>query len=151
MNAIMVVIMQFWISRQAEKIPPLLAMVVGSFFATIGYAMFGFVKGIMMFALAMAILTIGEMVIDPMSQTLASKFAPQDMRARYMAVLGFSITLSNLFTPYLAGLLIDNYNPNWIWYTCGIIGILTMAGYTYLHFRFRSREAEAIAGRVSPD
>ena len=151
MNAIMVVIMQFWISRQAEKIPPLLAMVVGSFFATIGYAMFGFVKGIMMFALAMAILTIGEMVIDPMSQTLAAKFAPQDMRARYMAVLGFSITLSNLFTPYLAGLLIDNYNPNWIWYTCGIIGILTMAGYTYLHFRFRSQEAVAITGRVSPD
>ena len=139
MNAIMVVLMQFWISRKAEKVPPLIAMVIGSFFATIGYAMFGFVKGILMFALAMAILTIGEMVIDPMSQTLAATFAPRDMRARYMALLSFSITLSNLFTPYLAGVLIDTYDPNWIWYACGIIGTLTLAGYTYLHFRFNRK------------
>lgn len=147
MNALMVVTMQFWVSRKAEKIPPLIAMVVGSFFATIGYAMFGFVKGIVMFALAMIILTFGEMIIDPMSQTLAANFAPLDMRARYMAALGFSITLSNLVTPYLAGLLIDNYNPDWIWYTCGIVGIMTMAGYTYLHFRFKSQDK---AGDTTP-
>jgi MFS family permease len=149
LNAAMVVVMQFWVSRKADKIPPLLAMVIGSFFITIGYSMFGFVKGIMMFALAMAVLTIGEMVIDPMSQSLAARLAPLDMRARYLAVLGFSVTLSNLFTPYLAGLLIDNYDPNWIWYSCGIIGILTMAGYSYLHFRFRSNQAMAAAPEKS--
>jgi len=150
MNAIMVVLLQFWISRKAEKVPPLIAMVIGSFFATIGYAMFGFVKGILMFALAMGILTIGEMIIDPMSQTLAAAFAPQDKRARYMALLSFSITLSNLFTPYLAGLLIDTYDPNWIWYACGIIGILTIAGYSYLHIRFKPQNSR-IAEQVISD
>lgn len=135
LNAVMVVFMQFWISRRAEKLPPLIAIAIGAVFSTLGYAMFGFVEGILMFALAMAILTIGEMVIDPMSQSLAAKFAPPDMRARYMAALNFSVAISNLVTPYLAGLVIDNYNPHWIWYTCGIVGGVAVLGYLWLYFR----------------
>ena len=132
-NATMVVLLQFWISRQTEKVPPLVAMAIGSIIAAVGYGMFGFVQGITLFAAAMFILTFAEMIIDPMSQTIAAQFAPQDQRGRYMATLGLSISISNLFTPYIAGLLIDNYNPNWIWYTCGIIGITTSLGYLWMH------------------
>jgi MFS family permease len=150
LNAVMVVALQFWVSRRAEKLPPLIAMVVGSIFATIGYSLFGFVHGIWMFALAMAILTFGEMILDPMSQTLAARFAPADMRGRYMATLGFSVSFSNLVTPYLAGLVIDNYDPNWIWYTCGIIGVLTILGYLGLHYRVRAREVKAgVVGEIA--
>ena len=145
LNAGMVVALQFWVSRQAEKLKPMLAMVAGSVFATIGYGLFGFVHGIWMFALSMAILTFGEMILDPMSQTLAAKFAPADMRGRYMAALGFSVSFSNLITPYLAGLVIDHYDPNWIWYACGIIGSLTILGYLGLHFRIKGRDINSAA------
>jgi MFS family permease len=143
LNAIMVVIMQFWVSRRADKMKPLVALAIGAAFSTAGYAMFGFVEGLLMFALAMAVLTIGEMVIDPMSHTLAAKFAPPDMRGRYMAALDFSVTISNLVTPYLAGLVIDNYDPHWIWYTCGIVGSVAVLGYIWLHFR-TEREKEYV-------
>ena len=143
LNAIMVVVMQFWVSRRSEKLPPLIAMIIGAVFSTFGYALFGFVEGIWMFAVAMAILTIGEMIIDPMSQTLAAKFSPPDMRGRYMAALHFSLSLSNLFTPYLAGLVIDNYEPKWIWYTCGIVGIIAIFGFLILHYRLKSRGIQA--------
>ncbi len=137
LNATMVVLMQFWVSRKMEKLPPLIAITIGAVFATIGYTMFGFIDSIWMFALAMAILTIGEMIIDPLSQALAAKFAPAEMRGRYMAALHFSLSISNLFTPYLAGLVIDNYEPRWIWYTCGIVGSMAILGFTslYLHTR----------------
>jgi MFS family permease len=137
LNATMVVMMQFWVSRKMEKLPPLIAITIGAVFATIGYTMFGFIDSIWMFALAMAILTIGEMIIDPLSQALAAKFAPMEMRGRYMAALHFSLSISNLFTPYLAGLVIDNYEPRWIWYTCGIVGSMAILGFTslYLHTR----------------
>lgn len=137
LNATMVVLMQFWVSKKMEKLPPLVAISIGAVFATIGYTMFGLFNSIWMFALAMAILTIGEMIIDPLSQALAAKFAPAEMRGRYMAALHFSLSISNLATPYLAGLLIDNYEPRWIWYTCGIIGSMAILGFTslYLHTR----------------
>lgn len=144
LNAVMVVALQFWVSRKSEKYPPLIAMAIGSVFATIGYSLFGFVKGIWLFALAMAILTFGEMVLDPMSQSIAARFAPEDQRGRYMAALGFSISIPNLATPYLAGLMIDNYDPNWIWYTCGIIGIVTIIGYLWLNTRTKKENATLV-------
>lgn len=139
LNATMVVLMQFWVSRRAEKLPPFITMIVGAVFAVVGYTMFGFIQSIWLFALAMAILTIGEMIIDPMSQTLAAGFAPPDMRGRYMAALHFSLSLSNLVTPYLAGLVIDNYDPRWIWYTCGIVGTIAIVGFLKLHIQLKSR------------
>ena len=135
LNAIMVVVLQFSVTRQADKMKPLVALAIGAAFSTFGYAMFGFVDGLLLFALAMAILTIGEMVIDPLSQTLAAKFAPVDKRGRYMAALNLSNTLSYLATPYLAGLVIDNYDPHWVWYACGIVGSVAILGYIWLHFR----------------
>lgn len=143
LNATMVVLMQFWVSRRTEKLPPFIAMIVGSAFATVGYTMFGFVNSIWMFALAMAVLTIGEMIIDPMSQALAAKFSPLDMRGRYMAALQFALSISNLITPYLAGLVIDNYEPRWIWYTCGIAGIISIFGFLGLHYRNKNRSLQA--------
>jgi len=139
LNAIMVVVMQFWVSRRTDRMPPLVALAIGAAFSTLGYTLFGFVDGLLLFALAMAILTIGEMVIDPVSQTLAAKFAPPDMRGRYMAALRFSTTLSNLVTPYLAGLVIDYYNPRWVWYTCGIVGTIAILGYLGLYFQTESK------------
>ena len=135
LNAIMVVLMQFSVTRQTDKMKPLIALAIGAAFSTFGYAMFGFVNGLLPFALAMAILTIGEMVIDPISQTLAAKFAPVDKRGRYMATLNLAVSISNLATPYLAGLVIDNYDPHWVWYTCGIVGSVAILGYIWLHFR----------------
>ena len=135
LNAIMVVVLQFSVTRQADKLKPLIALAIGAAFSTFGYAMFGFVDGLLLFALAMAILTIGEMVIDPLSQTLAAKFAPEDKRGRYMAALNLAVSVSYLATPYLAGLVIDNYNPHWVWYTCGIVGSVAILGYIWLHFR----------------
>ena len=146
LNATMVVLMQFWVSRKMEKLPPLVAITIGAVFATIGYTMFGFIESIWMFALAMAIVTIGEMIIDPLSQALAAKFAPAEMRGRYMAALHFSLSISNLFTPYLAGLVIDNYEPRWIWYTCGIVGSLAILGFTSLYLHTRNiKETSAAA------
>jgi MFS family permease len=145
LNATMVVLMQFWVSKKMEKLPPLVAISIGAVFATIGYTMFGFFNSIWMFALAMAILTIGEMIIDPLSQALAAKFAPAEMRGRYMATLHFSLSISNLVTPYLAGLVIDNYEPRWIWYTCGIVGSMAILGFTSLYFHTRNIKKTSVA------
>jgi predicted MFS family arabinose efflux permease len=35
--------------------------------------------------------------------------------------------------PYLAGLLMDNYNPDWLWYACGILGSLATISFLVIH------------------
>jgi MFS family permease len=132
-NATMVVLLQFSISRQTEKNPPMLMMAFGSFFIAIGLLLYGFVSTFLLFAVAMAILTVGEMVAIPIAQAVVASFAPEDMRGRYSFVYGNSWGISFAVGPYLAGLVLDNYDPNLLWYACGIIGTIAVLGFLMLH------------------
>jgi MFS family permease len=139
LNAAMVVLFQFGITRRIEKRPPLLMMAVGTALYAIGFAMYGFVSAYIMFLLAMAIITIGEMIVAPVGQALVAKFAPEEMRGRYMAVFGYSWGIPFAIGPYLAGIILDNYDPRFLWYAAGIIGTLAVLGFLGL---YRSVEAK---------
>lgn len=133
MNAGMVVLMQFWITRKISKYKPMILMTVGTFFYAVGFAMYGFVATYPLFLLAMVIITIGEMVVSPTSNALVASLAPEEMRGRYMAVMGFSWIIPSMIGPLGAGLIMDNFNPNWVWYLCGILGLIATLGYFILH------------------
>jgi len=133
LNAAMVVLMQFPITRRIKDYPPMLMMALGTILYAIGFAMYGFVSVYFMFVVAMVIITIGEMIVSPVAQALVASFAPEDMRGRYMAISGFSWGLPFAVGPYLAGLIIDGPNPNYLWYVAGFIGILSTLGFLSLH------------------
>jgi MFS family permease len=132
-NAAMVVLLQFPITRRIEKNPPMLMMALGAFFIATGLFLYGLVATFWLFVVAMAILTVGEMVTIPISNAIVAKFAPEDMRGRYNFVYGNSWGISFAVGPYLAGLVMDNYNPNLLWYACGIIGMMAVTGFLALH------------------
>ena len=132
-NAAMVVVLQFPITRRMEKHPPMLMMALGAFFIALGLLLYGFGSAFWWFAIAMAILTIGEMIAIPTANAIVAKFSPEDMRGRYNFVYGNSWGLSFAIGPYLAGLVLDNYDPNWLWYACGIVGMLAVLGFILLH------------------
>ena len=133
LNAAMVVLMQFPITRRIKDYPPMLMMTFGTVLYAIGFAMYGFVSAYFMFVAAMVIITIGEMIVSPVSQALVASFAPEDMRGRYMAVSGFSWGIPFAIGPYLAGLIIDGPNPNNLWYVAGFVGLLAAFGFLSLH------------------
>ena len=132
-NAAMVVLMQFSITRRIEKNPPMLMMAVGSLFVAVGLFLYGVVNTFLLFVVAMAILTIGEMVTIPIANAVVASFAPEEMRGRYSFVYGNSWGISFAVGPYLAGLVLDNYDPNLLWYACGIIGMIAVLGFLSLH------------------
>ena len=132
-NAILVVFLQFWMTRRLEKYKPLLMMAAGSLLYAIGFAMYGFVSGIALFVIAMIVITMGEMVVSPFQQSLVASFAPEDMRGRYMAVSGLTWSIAFTIGPYFAGLILDSANPNLLWAFCGILGMITTFGFILLN------------------
>jgi len=84
-DAALVVLLQFWVTRRVRDRPPMVMMAVGTALYMVGLAMFGFVSAYWLFIVAILLLTFGEMVVMPISQALAARFAPEDMRGRYMA------------------------------------------------------------------
>ena len=138
-NAIIVVVLQFWFSRRLQKYKPMLMMAAGSLLYAIGFAMYGVVSTYVYFVLAMIVITIGEMIVSPF-QALVASFAPEDMRGRYMAVSGLSWGISFAIGPYFAGLILDGTNPNFLWALCGLFGIMASIGFTMLNRTHRSTE-----------
>ncbi len=138
LNAVIVVALQFWVARRLEKYKPMLMMAVGSLLYALGFAMYGFVSGIAFFAIAMIIITIGEMIVSPFQQSVVASFAPEAMRGRYMAVSSLSWSIAFTIGPYFAGLILDSANPNLLWTLCGVIGILATIGFTVLNKTHRS-------------
>ncbi len=139
-SAITVVIFQFSVTRFIKKYPPFLMMAAATFFYMIGFTMYGFVATIPLFILAMVIITIGEMIGMPTSNVLAASFAPEEMRARYMAVFGLTWTVPSMIGPWAAGLVFDNYNPNYVWYIGGVLCVVAITAFYYLHLRLGAKE-----------
>ena len=132
LNAGMVVLFQFMITRRISKHPPMLIMALGSLLYVIGFGMYGFVSAYLLFMVAMAIITIGEMVIIPVAQAYVGEAAPEDMRGRYSGVMGFSWMIPWMIGPLLAGLIMDNGDPNWVWYGSAILGLIAATGFLWL-------------------
>ena len=133
MNALMVVVFQFWITGKMSKYSPMKVMAVGTLFYMVGFGMYGFVSEPYLFFIAMAIITIGEMIEMPIGLTSAALFAPEDKRGRYMAMFGFHWAIPNLFAILLAGLVWDSIGPNWVWYFAGILSLFAAVGFWLLH------------------
>lgn len=138
-NAIMVVFLQFWVTRRIEKYRPMLIMAAGSLLYALGFAMYGFVSTFMLFVTAMVIITIGEMIVSPIQQSLVASFAPEHMRGRYMAVSGLTWSMAFTVGPYFAGLILDGPNPNLLWIVCGFIGLLATLGFATLNKTHHSK------------
>jgi MFS family permease len=146
LNAAMVVVMQFWITRRIEKRPAFLVMVIGTMLYAIGFGLYGPATTMTWFVIAMIVLTVGEMLVAPVMQALVARMAPEDMRGRYMAVFGFAFVPPSALAPLAAGVVMDNYDPRWVWYAAAIIGTLSAAMFLRLH----RREAKELSSAVPP-
>ena len=136
-NAAIVVICQFWISRLVGKRNPFLMLAFGTVFYLFGYTAFGFVYGFYFFLGAVVLITIGEMIMIPVQMSIVAKLSPEDMRGRYMAASGFSWSVAAMVGPWAAGMIMDNYDPNLVWKICGIIAFLAVAGFMFLYLKSR--------------
>ncbi len=150
LNASMVVLFQFWITRRIKKFAPMKLMAWGMVIYALGFAMYGFVSAFWLFIVAMVIITIAEMLVSPTGQAIVAKLSPEDMRGRYMAVFGFAWTLPVAIGPLAAGLIMDNYNPNWIWYGSGIILLLSASVFAVLQIKASSRFASINEEDLTP-
>ncbi len=138
-NAFTVVLLQFWITARIRKRPPMLMMALGTTLYGIGLVMYGLVSVYPMFLAAMLVITLGEMVVMPVSQALAAQFAPVEMRGRYMAFFSLAWMLPSMLGPVSAGLILDHLNPNLLWFACGVFCAISVLIFTSLHGKAHER------------
>jgi MFS family permease len=139
LNAGMVVILQLLFTRITAKWKPLLAIAFGNLLYVIGFTMYGIFNTYLMFVIAMIIITIGEMIYAPKEQMIVANIAPEHMRGRYMAIRNFAWIIPVAIGPLGAGMIMDNFDPRYVWFAAGFVGSLSVIGFLFLHFKARER------------
>jgi len=56
-----------------------------------------------------------------------------------MAIAGLSWAIPSTIGPGAAGYILDNYNPNWLWYIGGALCGLSVLAYYALHLRLGAK------------
>ena len=114
-------------------------MALGTLIYAVAFPIYGLASTLSMFILATILITFGEMIVMPVASALVAKFAPEDMRGRYMAMFGFSWHVPSIVAPIIAGLIIDNLDPTLLWLLCGVIAAIATIGFYLLHFKTQKR------------
>jgi MFS family permease len=120
-NAVMVVLFQYSVTRYTSRFKPFAVIALGSFFYAVGTLSVAFGSTFGHFAISMVIATIGELIASPTALTLVANLAPTHMRARYMGVMEMMYPIGSGVGPVIGGLLNDNVAPVAMWYSAGIM------------------------------
>jgi Na+/melibiose symporter-like transporter len=118
LNGAMVTLLQYPVVRFLAPYRMTTALVAGSVLLAGGYVMIGFVGGPALLALAMAVVTIGEITATPAAMNLSASFAGEETRGRYMGVHGLFSSFGWSLGPLIGGVLLDNaHGVAWIPWT----------------------------------
>ena len=116
-----------------------------------GFSMYSYVRVFWLFITAMVIITIAEILVTPTGQAIVANLSPEDMRGRYMAVFGFSWTIPNAIGPLAAGVIMDHYDPRWVWYGAGIFMLLAASVFAGLQLKVSDRFVGLTSEESSPE
>ncbi|HEU4725971.1 MAG TPA: MFS transporter [Candidatus Eisenbacteria bacterium] len=154
-NGALVVLIQFPIVKFLAPYRMTTALIVGSVLFAVGYGMMGLVGTFGTLALAMTVVTLGEVMAVPATMNLTANFATEETRGRYMGVYGLFNSFGWSLGPLVGGALLDASNRvAWIpWSVISLLCLFAALGFWDLRGRLSramDRDGEpAVAARVA--
>jgi MFS family permease len=121
------------VTRITKRYSHLPVLAVGTLLYALGVGSVALGRGFVAFLVSMIVTTLGELILVPTGTALAANLSPLDMRGRYMAVFSISWSIPFAIGPLLAGLVLDNANPDYLWYLAGMIGFFAVLSFLWLH------------------
>lgn len=125
LNGLIVTVFQIPTTRLLKGTRLTIQLAMGAIIYAVGYTMVGATATFLAFAIALTIVTMGEIFISPPALAIAANLAPKGRTGRYMGIYGFAVTAGWSMGPLLGSVLLDLFKPNFI-YSWGIIGFLAL-------------------------
>jgi MFS family permease len=136
-NALMVVTLQYLVTTVTKRFKPLSVMTVGTAFYAAATALIALFGGFWGFWFCMVVMTVGELILIPTSNTYTANLAPADMRGRYMSIYGLTHSVASGIAPLVGGFLSDTISPRATWVGGGMIGLISVLAFLALTARYR--------------
>lgn len=128
-NALMVVFLQVFVTRRTRSFPALQVLRWGSVFYIAAPLIVAFSSGFWGFWLAMAVMTLGELIMTPRTSAYVANLAPADKRGRYLSLYGLTWNIAAGLSPLLGGTLSDRFGPQLPWLVGALVGALALGAF----------------------
>jgi MFS family permease len=126
LNGVLVVLFDLPLSTVTRRFPARRVIALGYLLVGAGFALNTFAHTVPALMLAMAVVTLGEMVMVPVSAAYVADLAPAHMRGRYMGVYGLVWAAALIIGPAL-GMKLLALGAAYLWLTCGALGLVAVA------------------------
>ena len=149
-NATMVVLFQYPLTRWLTRFKRGYVMAVGMVLFAVGFGLFGVMRAVPLFFIAQGIWTLGELFTSPVAQSLTADAAPSDQRGRYMGVYSLTFAIAYAIGPLLGGLVMDHVNPYTLWLVIFGMGLVVSLAYLRMVPLLQIISARAISKPTQP-
>ncbi len=129
LNGGMILAGQELVSRRVRRIHPPSAIAGGIVLWVLGFAALAVPGGPSWIAVAMAVFTLGEMVVFPLQPAVVAELAPPADRGRYQGALGLGGSIGNAAGPAIAGVAVAATGPTW-WFALAVLSLALALAYT---------------------
>jgi MFS family permease len=144
-NATMVVLFQYVLTKFTDRYRPLNVMAVAAFIYTIGLGTVAIGYDLTTFSISMIIVTFGELMLMPTTLTFVANIAPTELRARYMGLFGLNWSLAAGIGPVIGGYLNDNHSPVAIWIGASAMAFVGTIGFLSIMVYRRNKKRHVAA------
>lgn len=122
-NGLLIITLQPLISPLVQKYEKQIKsqLVVGMLIMMASFIIILFAESFKMFAIAMMVLTLGEIFVWPAVPTIANILAPKGKGGTYQGIVNSIGSIGRMIGPFIGGMMVDLYNMNvLIAFLCGL-------------------------------
>ena len=122
-NGVLIVLLQMPVTRWLKRWPERRVLAVSYTVTGLGFAVQLFGHTIGVYALSVAVWTLGEIGTTPTNQAIVARLAPAALRGRYMGLYQMSWTGASILAPLAGGAVFGSLGAPTLW-----VGCLVLAG-----------------------
>jgi MFS family permease len=145
LNGFLIILVTIPVSNMATKWPRFETVAVSAVLLGLGFGFTALAANLSLFALSVAIWTLGEIAATSVAPTIIADLSPVELRGLYQGIFGAAWGLAYFLGPLAGGWLYENWGSNALWIGCLITGIVI--GFCYYAL---SAPAKRHAARSTP-
>ncbi len=131
-NALLIALTEMLVIRAVENFDALRTVGVGAFLVGAGLALLPFGPPYAIAVAAMVVLTIGEMLAMPISNTVVAQRAGHGQVGRYMGAYTLAFSAAFVIGPVAGTAAYEHLGPDALWFGVGGVGVLLGLGFASL-------------------
>jgi MFS family permease len=131
-NGFLIILVTIPVSNLAANWPRFETIAVAAGLLGLGFGFTAFATSLPLFALSVAIWTLGEIAATSVGPTIIADLSPVELRGLYQGIFGAAWGLSFFLGPLAGGWIFEHRGSDSLWFGCVILGILIALGYLAL-------------------